>query len=423
MLLSLSRRRWRALPALALSLALTGCSGNSDNGQSDDLALTQAVGRTTLEWVDSSRAERCGGAAPGTPRRLQAFVWYPANPNPGAKLSPLVPQALSDVLVAGEGLDPAVIAQLPNGSFDEAPLAPGGGRLPVLLMSHANGASSPLEYASTASALAARGYVVVGLSHTYNVGVSAFADGSLLLGDPACITSSAQFLPDSNSSYADRLVALEAVRTLADYLSGDVGSLLQQLSRVDATDARFKGRLQLDRVGMFGHSFGGSHVFQALRELPQIAAAADLDGAIWTVDAALGVGKPFLAIASGDSLGFLAQRNDSIAKLLALGFTQPQAESSADWMLSMFSAFEASSPSYLLSIPSARHMNFTDAGLWNAYGIPADPAVFNVADSRAILDVQADVLRQFFDRHLRGKGPALHVPSTSLTGVTLQPRG
>jgi len=416
-----SLRRLGFLAALAAA-SLTACGGGSDgSAAADNAALTFQVGRSSIEWTDTGRAELCGDVAPGTLRRLQAYVWYPASPVAGAKPSALVPGAQAELLSQTQGIDPAVLAGLPSRSHDAAPVDDRRSSYPVLLMSQGNAALSPLVYTSTAESLAAQGYVVVGLSHTFHTQATFFADGTIAYGDPNCDLnglSPSDHVPDFAEREADFLKG----QALDAYLAADAGSAIDQLRQMNIVAGPFRGRLQVDRVGMFGHSFGGSHALRALRDNPSVAAAANIDDSLFVPDPQAGVAKPYMTVTGGDTDPSPEQRAEVVGLLVGTGLTAAQANTVLDWGLSLRPAFEASRPAYWVTIPSARHNNFSDEALWAAYGLPADPAELNLPEAQAILNLQNAMLAAFFNRHLLGRSGTVALPQTPLLGVKLETR-
>jgi dienelactone hydrolase len=321
-----------------------------------------------------------------------------------------------------QGADPTALARLPSRSHEEAPLATTRGLLPVLLMSHALGSASPLVYASTAEALAARGYVVVGISHTFDALATFFGDGGVAFRDLGCGLSADASGPGATASYSEIATTRRHYESMDAYLAADVDSALEQLDRMNATDPTFAGRLQLQRVGVFGHSFGGAHAFRALRESARVAAAANIDGALYAPDFTRGVNKPYLSISSADTSPTPSQMAGTVDRLTAQGLSADEAANVMRWNLSMRATFEASSPAYHVFMPMALHANFTDAGLWDAWGVPASEQDLNIPDASAILDLQNALLGRFFDRHLRGLAVAVALPAASLSGATLETR-
>ena len=405
--------------ALFGALVITACGGGSGDANPVE-PQTFRVGRTSIEWTDSARAERCGGVVAGTPRRLKADLWYPANPATGAATAPLLSDAEVVFFSQPPELAPAAtLRKIPSDSYLDAPVASSSAAFPVLLMSHGAG-SLPLASASTAESLAAKGYVVVGLSHPYHTVATFFSNGDVLTIDPGCDPAGAQPEIGPDSTYADYTANWQYTVALDAYLTADFGSTLAKLASINANDARFAGRLKLDRVGAFGHSFGGSHAFRALRELPGVVAAADIDGTVYSDDlaAGAGTGKAYLALLGGDWPSPSEVAAES-TRLQAAGMTAAQANEVVG-RGDPQKAYLASHPSYLATIPTALHLDFTDFGLWAAHGVPVDPMEVTVADTKAILEVQNTLLRKFFDRHVRSLPVDVAVPATRLRGITLE---
>ena len=269
--MSFTRGLAATLVALSATL-LTACGG----GGSTSILSSQpyAVGRTSIEWTDSTRGEQCGQVPAETRRRLQAYVWYPADVAAGATPSPLLSAQQVAFLAEAQQLPAATLAKLSGKSYNDAPVAKRMPTYPVLLMSHGAGGGSPQQYASTAEALAARGYVVVGLSHPYHSVATFYANGDVVAIDTACDPLGAQPELTPTSTYADFTANWRYSVKLDGYLTADFGSALAQLDVLNAGQGLFGGRLSLARVGALGHSYGGSHAVRAARELPRVVAAA-----------------------------------------------------------------------------------------------------------------------------------------------------
>lgn len=201
--------RFRFLIQAAMSivtaalLAACGGSGNPPVAETPPALTAFSVGRTSVEWQDAARDERCGAQPVGAKRRLQAYIWYPADVVAGAAPAPLLNAQQIALLSSLQSIPSELMSKLPGGSHLEAPVAQREAAYPVLLMSHGGGGSSPLQQASTAEALAARGYVVVGLSHPYQSLATFYASGDVALLDPACDPLGAQPEIGPNASYGD----------------------------------------------------------------------------------------------------------------------------------------------------------------------------------------------------------------------------
>ncbi len=138
---------------------------------------------------------------------VDTLVWYPATTSPGA--SPYVYNPQGGTPMVGE----AVL---------EAPMADGG-PFPAVVFSHGYGA---INYQSIflTEHLASHGYVVIAPNHPGN-NLTDLKPGALWTG----------FI----------------LRPL------DIHGMIDELERLDASDPRFQGRIDLEKIGMTGHSFGG----------------------------------------------------------------------------------------------------------------------------------------------------------------------
>lgn len=408
--------RTAAAAVLGASL-LAACGG----GDQDATESAYPVGRTSVEWTDSALGEQCGDAVPGAPRRLQAYVWYPARPGDGAAPAPLLSAAQAATLAALNGAPQDTLARLAGRSHADAPVHEGRRQYPVLVMSHGAGGGMPLQHASTAEALAAAGYVVLGLSHPYHSLATFFADGHTAVMDPACDPDGVEPATTPTSTFGDFMANWRATLQLDAYLTQDVASAVRQLEVLNAAGGRFAGRLQADRVGVFGHSFGGSHAFRAAATLPQVVAAANIDGTVFSEHYAAGVAKPYLTIASSDGDPSAAVYQAAIDQLLAMGLSGEEAAAVAG-LGQARAAFAASRPAYFARVPAARHLNFSDTPAWALQGVPLDTSELNMPDAHAISALQDALLVRFFDRHLRGRPDAVALPPTSLPGTALEVR-
>jgi hypothetical protein len=112
----------------------------------------------------------------------------------------------------------------------------------------------------------------------------------------------------------------------------------------------------------------------------------------------------------------------TVDRLTDQGLNADEAAIVMRWNLSLRPAFQASSPAYHVFLPMALHGNFTDEGMWDAWGVEADAETINVPDAQAILGLQNAVLARFFDRHVRGLAVTVALPPTRLRGATLEVR-
>lgn len=264
------------------------------------------VGTTVVSLVDEDRADRYG-AAPDEPRGLVLQVWYPADPDAPVDLAPWVPAGAAFGRQAAEWLG------LPSFSLDHVGLVRShatldaaatreAGALPLVVYTHGWGGFRTIQ-SDLAEHLASRGYVVAALDHTHGAVVTAFPDGELVPIDPMA-------LPSGAPSATYDLASQRLVETFAD----DVAFLLDELDA--GAVPTLTGRLDLDHVGIVGHSTGGGAAVRLCASEPRCAAIVGFDPWVEPVpDAILGAGidVPFLALRSEEWVG-----NDNDARLRRL---------------------------------------------------------------------------------------------------------
>ncbi|MCJ7724289.1 MAG: hypothetical protein MUP03_09160 [Anaerolineales bacterium] len=248
-------------------------------------------GTFTLMLTDNSRKEIYSGNS-GEPRRIMIQVWYPTSETPGAKTAPwmehpeVVAPAISRYLkLPSFFLDHLKYAR--SDSIPDAPLASDQPKYPVLLFSHGwNGFRAQNTFQM--QELASHGYIVVGLEHTYGAVVTVFPDGQIAMNSPTALPSGVK-----EETY-DR-----AARVLVDQWASDLGFVLDTLNQLNTFDREhgFAKRLDLERVGVFGHSTGGGAAVEFCSRDPRCKAGLGMDAFLTTLSTSTlesGVSQPFL---------------------------------------------------------------------------------------------------------------------------------
>jgi predicted dienelactone hydrolase len=250
------------------------------------------VGRTTCTWSDPTHADPLA-PQPGK-RELLAWIWYPATPRQP-------PQPFEDYLPApwrtavqrqlGMLLTQFLTRDLSRvhaHSIRDAEVSPQQRSYPVVFM-RAGLAALTADYTALAEDLASHGYVVVGFDVPYRSFVVVFPDGRVIAR--------------ASQNNAD-LVSGPQLEQLANKLeqawSADMSFALDQLERLNASDpsGRFLGRLDLQRVGVFGHSLGGAVALQFCHDDSRCKAGIDVDGLPLGNVIADGVAQPFMILLS-----------------------------------------------------------------------------------------------------------------------------
>ncbi len=231
----------------------------------------------------------------GKNRELLVQIWYPAAGRPTSQTAVWMPPG-------GRAEQTDYLTQLgvPSGSWTLAPSyshrdtpAPADGRkFPVLLNSPGMDDTTGWSTAQ-AEDLASHGYIVVAINHTHEAFAVQFPDGHtehsrVPLDSPQHVLSDL-LLP---TRVADARFVLDRLAAATEH--PDSTGLPQHLAE----------DLDLSKVGMFGHSLGGSTTAQTMHDDHRIRAGVDLDGPILGSVAADGLDRPLLMLASDTSPWF-----------------------------------------------------------------------------------------------------------------------
>ncbi|HYI45893.1 MAG TPA: hypothetical protein VE174_10605 [Actinomycetota bacterium] len=274
------------------------------------------VGSQVFHWSDPSRAETLT-AVEGDMREVVAQAWYPSDSSDGPPTDYLGTNVSASLM---DGVRKSVFEDyhdIDTHSTDLSALSGDRARWPVLLFSPGLGVARQ-SYTALSEELASRGYVVVAMSHSYDSPATQLLDGDVVTAKDA-----------SGAGTKGDAIALRAV---------DSSFVLDQLHRLAKSEAAspLAGRLDLDRVGIFGHSFGGATAVQALENDERFAAGLNIDGRLFRDDIPE-LARPFLWLESGDG-GSLAD-GDALLDGLKAGGARVKVEGSVHQSFSDYAAY------------------------------------------------------------------------------------
>jgi len=248
------------------------------------------VGTMSRLVMNSSRTILYGG----TNRSFMVSVWYPALATAG-----VLPAVYIDPKIAALGSSFCVTANYRGmcaHALPSVPMVTNEALYPVVFYSHG------LQLLRTDNTrkvenLASYGFVVVALDNV-DCKATVFPDGTLLNG-----------ITDPNPVPGDPLTLRIATNRVKD-----IAFLLGQISQWNTSDPFFRGRLDLNNVGMFGHSFGGGTSAGACAQIVGIKAGLSLDGG-WPVNPIPAFSQPFLILSGGDYNPYMQQFRDAYTNL------------------------------------------------------------------------------------------------------------
>jgi dienelactone hydrolase len=299
---------------------------------------TYAVETQSVTLTDTSRADPFSAA--GDARKLTVQFWYP-NTDDGQRTFPLV--------------------VFSHGSFGYR-----GSNL------------------STFEDLASNGYVVCSIDHTYHAFFSKHTDGSTTLVNTDFLNDAVNI---TNNTYDER-TTYEKTHEWLDLRTADMGFVLDQI-RTNASGLipnEVASRMDLDRIGLFGHSLGGAAAAQLGRERTDVSAVIVIDGTM-----------------IGEEIGFENGKSILETKPYPVPLLNLYNESHYEGTeYNNMSASAIAVEAYDVVIRGAGHLNFTDLPLFS----PTLARMLGTGevDSRYCIETMNHSVLEFFNYTLKNSG-------------------
>jgi dienelactone hydrolase len=363
---------------ILFAICLVAASSVRANAQLDRPAPSgeYGVGRRSEVWTDSSRRDPVDTTRS---REIAVVIWYPADVRVRTAANPVLPDEWQDLRVQaletrfGSEMGSAMQG-LRSFASQGAELARRQREFPVLVFTPGLGWLAS-DYSIIAEDLASHGYVVFGISSPGFADPLVFPDGRVVkrsLGIGEKIGTDQQYV------HQDAFFVLDEIRKLAG-------------------NGFFKDRLDLNQVGAFGHSLGGTTSFVLANRDSMVRGAVNIDGDAMGDVREVRPTQPLLLISSQvprveDSPGMPAER----AQLFREGIERSEKRRTAEWD----SIASRSSSAHRVRIAGTQHLDFTDAALasdrlqskqqrWMKFG--------SIEPKRALL-VTGELVRSFFDQ-------------------------
>ncbi|GIP18129.1 carboxylic ester hydrolase [Paenibacillus montaniterrae] len=356
-----------------------------------------SVGTKTFHLTDRGREESLTNN-PHDKRELMIQVWYPAQDLNGQKQAPLFPEDAStfheyiERFADGFGLPAFALdywRYIKTNSYENATISSAEARYPVVIVSHGFG-TSRLLHASQAEHLASHGFVTVAIDHTYSTTATAFPDGRV-----TGLTTE-QYLNGAS----------ENIDKLGNIWTQDADFVIDQLNQLNR-DA-FERKLDMDNIGMMGHSFGGATAFNTAYSNHRIKAGINMDGSLYNVNDKQAISKPFLFM---ESSSFIDLKNKALSgniseeEIKNSGLTKEEFNKMIEERKREYKIIDQASMVY---IEGTEHYNFTDLQLYSKLlkllGMTGD------IDGKRSANIVNQYVLDFFNKHLKetSDGTSLH---------------
>ncbi|WP_109299020.1 alpha/beta fold hydrolase [Aquimarina sp. AU474] len=231
-------------------------------------------------------------------RKLSVHIWYPSHQKI-AKPENYMDQGYAEVFIRSKNM-PSFIA----GHFDltkmhiERELSiTNTNKLPIIILSHGLLWNSEM-YTTIIEEIVSKGYIVIGIDHTYETFLTEYK-GKRISWSRENIHKMNTNLDFKQYKEYEKLFTLEkdtikkhdfmrkAIHSLPyfeslDRWSNDISFVINQLENFNVNTNHFLyQKLDMDSVGLLGHSWGGAAVTQNAAVNNKVKAVINMDGAQW----------------------------------------------------------------------------------------------------------------------------------------------
>lgn len=328
------------------------------------------VGTVASDFIDKNRTETLSKES-GKPRKIAVQFWYPTDRND------------SEVQYDISGAPISTLEQ----------------NYPVLIFSH-GAFGMRLSNASAFRELASHGYIVASIDHTYHSFYTSFSDGEGILVNndflnEAIAASSGDLSPE---------IEFEVSHEWLDLRTADIEFVIDSLKtgKIEIAGGILNSHMDLNMIGLFGHSLGGASAAQVLRERDEVKAAIVIDGTM--IGDIIGLNSDNSVIITDHNF------NKPIMLMYNSSFKEQEAREAS--YLPNINAFDNSMDvAYSLYIENSGHLNFTDLPRISPF--LSEKLGIGTIDSLKCIEIVNDYTLAFFNKHIKGQ------PSELLDGASI----
>lgn len=335
------------------------------------------IGTQVRHIIDHDRRDPFADK-PNAARELMIQIWYPVDPSMQGPVAPYRDRRITT-------LKDAHFSLAETHSMLGMQIASSQARYPLLIYAPSwTGIRS--ENTFQVEELASHGYIVVAIDHPYSSRVTVFPDGSIAYR---------KFAGDEDYSSPAGLAAfIETADRQVEIRARDARFVLDTLERLDAHDPQglLTGRIDLDRIGIFGFSFGGTTAAETCLLDHRFKAGLNMGGMIAGESAKQGTSAPFFFMFEG------LYDNPPYAPGSDLSKLDPAKRREVEFAREQFAEMRrslAETGGYWMTVRGTRHMDFADSPFFS-------PLRRGQADPVHTARIISQYVIAFFDKQLKG---------------------
>jgi dienelactone hydrolase len=278
-----------------------------------------------------------------------------------------------------------------SNSKKDIPISLAKDKFPVLIFS--SGLRGTLDTNTIqCEELASHGYIVISISHPYNNAVVEFSNGKII----------EQLDFDSNNIEQWDLFCKRSAKI---WLEDSIFVLNKLEDLCKKKDSFFYNKFDMNKIGAFGHSMGGSTALQLCKIDKRIKAAVNIDGSDFGPNKIENLNKPIMIMCNGNVVD-LYKLNLSLdeGKKMGLGY---------DYLPNLFKIYKLQNNlcAYLFYIKNTGHFDFSDGTFFKESSF-----IFKLISRFGLLKYKLGILNgekvykitnkyllSFFDKYLNGE--------------------
>lgn len=319
------------------------------------------VGVKDIHLIDESRLENFTEEDPDDFREMMVRLWYPIDKE---IKEPRVEYMDDPTFAWLKGRSPIPIITIPKNAYLfvrphgrlETPISNKEDMYPVIVFSPGYDGVYQI-YTSLIEDIVSNGFIVASINHPYVSGITVFPDGREVYVAPG--------FPGGNLS----------IRSVIE----DAKFVLDEITEMNSSDPDFKGRFNLSKVGMYGHSFGGASTSICCYEDERFLCGITLDGVFYIDYIPEGLDKPFMLMIAEESYD-LFNVEEIYGKL--------------------------NGDAYKVTINGSAHYSFTDVGILLKHFVPLvpiRPLGFGSIEPKRHVNITKAFELVFFEVYLKGR--------------------
>ena len=377
-----------------------------------------AVGTASFRMIDENR-EEVFTEDPGDLRNLLVTAWYPADVEKGMPVSTYWDRegVTGREYSLDTGMGPFWYSHLnlvKTNSHSNAPVSSGQEAYPVIIYSPSFYGMNT-ENTMLCEMLASYGYIVFGIAHSYENVLSIYPDGEGVHGyldrvyelydahadqeDQLYKTFEQAVTREKKAAILKKILAVDdQFNFLITTRTEDALFVLDEIEAMNCEEGLFQKKINIDRAGVIGWSFGGATAEETCLADSRFRAGVNIDG--WPY------GELFASEATIEQ-PFMTLRGEPVDEM--------------DEIVNDLIYEKMDTAGYCLMIEGAEHMNFWDFPFF--FDVYKYIGYWGPIDAKRMLSIHDTFIVGFFDKYLKGKDVDLREVLSGYPEVTMRAKG